>query len=94
MKDFSHVQVCTKIISILSVASSFGESHATGLYPLALPLLNHALDSNNEENAFLVADSLNLWLTLLRLSMYYDSNFNVIFGRIEDLLRLDLEHIK
>jgi len=61
---------------------------------MVFPLLDHALDPANEEDAFLVKDLLDLWVTLIRIAMSYDSNFGFVFRRVEDLLRKDLEHVR
>lgn len=64
------------------------------IYPIAFPLLSHALDCKNEENQFLVADSLDLLLTLIRVGTSYDSCFGTVFGRVLDILEQSFEHLK
>lgn len=83
-----------KVVSILGCVASFGKNHAVNLHPIAFPLLNNALDPRSDENAFLIADMLDLWLILLRLSSSYGSNLGVIFRRVEELLQQDLEHVR
>jgi len=84
------------VISILSsVTVLVGKSHVFELHPIVLPLINHALDPKTQDlNSFLIEDALDLWLILLRLQQSYDTNFNVIFVRIQQLLVQDLEHVR
>ena len=66
----------------------------TGMYPMVFPLLNHALDSNIDENQHLVSDSLDLLLTLLRVASSYELSFSAMFNRVHEILGKSFEHLK
>jgi len=89
-----YLMLRSSVLSILRSVAAFGKNHAINLQPVTLPLLDHALDPNNHEHTFLVADSLDLWLSMLRFSTVYDSNWCIIFHRTKQLLQQDLEHLK
>ena len=84
------------VLSILViVASAVGKDHSGKLHPVALPMINHALDpATRAEHMFLIDDALMLWLTLLRLAPVYESNLDILFPRVKDLLEQDLDHVR
>jgi len=84
------------VLSILScIAQAVGSELSFRLHPIAIPMLNAALDpAQREDNLFLTEDALGLWLSLLRLSPTYSETFGTLFPRCQSLLEEDLEHVK
>ena len=84
------------VLSILScTAQAVGSQHSVHLHPIALPMLDAALDpAQREDNLFLTEDTLGLWLSLLRLSPAYSEALGALFPRVQSLLEEDLEHVK
>ena len=84
------------VLSILScIAQAVGSEQSVHLHPIALPMLDAALDpAQREDNLFLTEDALGLWLSLLRLSPAYSDALGALFPRVKSLLEEDLEHVK
>lgn len=84
------------VLSILScIAQAVGSEQSVHLHPIALPMLDAALEpAQREDNLFLTDDTLALWLSLLRLSPAYSEALGSLFPRVQSLLEEDLEHVK
>lgn len=76
------------------MATAGRTADATVLCPIALPIIHDALDTSHGDHSFLAEDSLRLWLILLRWTATYNVGFDVLFGRVNDTLVVDFEHIK
>ena len=90
------VLIRRNVVSILiAIASAVGPRGVEQLLPIALPIIDSSLDPRTStEHSFLVAETLILWLTVLRFSETYSDAVGSLFVRAVELLEIDFEHLR
>ena len=79
------------VLGIIScVASYVGPHQASILHPMALPMIDNSLQS--DELVFLVEDALRLWYVFLQLLTRYDALIGKLFLHTGKLSK-DLDHV-
>ena len=92
-KDLFAILSCT----ISTIARLIPDPHSwvRELYSMVIPMVDSALNpSFRDQNLHIEEDALLVWLNLMRMSNVYDENLNHLFGRVGDVIKNDLEHLR